>query len=129
MRTAFPLVVVTVAASFLMSSCAPPEPTPRNIHVGMTKEQVLKKFGQPDMHGPGTDVEKGKEQWEEWWKRDSQAMRDAGFDPGEMPAYEPIILPESFLYYSEDGRLYTFIEFSKKGEVTKVQRRHVKDVK
>ena len=129
MRTALPLVVVTTAASFLMSSCAPPEPTPRNVHVGMTKEQVLKKFGQPDMHGPGTDVEKGKKQWEEWWKRDSQAMRDAGLDPGEMPAYEPIILPERFLYYSEDGRLYTHIEFSKEGEVTKVQRRHVKDGK
>jgi hypothetical protein len=129
MRTAFSLVVVTVAASFLISSCSPPEPTPRNVHVGMTKEQVLRKFGQPDIHSPGTDVEKAKEQWDEWWKRDSQAARDAGMDLGEQPDYQFTIFPERFLYYSADGRLYTNVEFSEEGEVTKVERRHVKDGK
>ena len=103
MRTVLSLVTGTVAAFFLMSSCAPPEPTPRNIHVGMTKEQVLRKFGQPDMQQPATDVEKAKEQWDEWWKRDSQDMRDAGWDPGEQPDYQFTIFPERFLYYNEDG--------------------------
>ena len=124
MRNAFTLVVVTIAASVLVSSCAPPEPTPRNVLTGMTKEQVLKKFGPPDVLGSGNyDVEGMKKEWEERWKQDMHGL-DA-----EMPDFQPPIIPERFLYYNEDGTLFTYIEFSEDGEVTKVERRPVKDGK
>ena len=113
MRTVLSLLVVTIAASVLMSSCAQPEPTPRNVHVGMTKQQVLKEFGSPDY------VTRRRERAP---MRASPIVDQDGKVIHGRVIWEGSVSPETFRYYNQDGSLVTQVRFSEEGRVINVVR-------
>jgi hypothetical protein len=87
----------------------------------MTKEQVLKKFGSPDIHRP----------------RREYSLPKVMPTPTPMPGLLGMVIAqqatptvveethvqiEQFRYFNQDGSLVTYVQFSEDGRVTEVVR-------
>ena len=116
-------VILLMAISF---SCAPVEPTPQTIPIGMTKEQVVKKFGNPDLSKPRREVPDFKVVPTPTGQEEGLLGMVLEDMQGQV-VQTTSIAPEEFRYFNRDGSLCTFVYFDEENRVEKVIRVPVKD--
>lgn len=105
--------VVIIVGLLVGLSCGSPEATPQNIDRGMTKKQVLRKFGNPDQLKARYEAPPVKTT--PIIGTDGTVMHDGVISEGRDS-------PETWWYYNDDGTLITRVRFSDEGEVIDVSR-------
>lgn len=115
-----------IALTVISFSCAQTEPTPQTIPIGMTKEQLVKKFGSPDFSQPRREVPDFKMVPTPTGQENGILGMVLEDMQGQL-VETTRAAPEEFRYFNHDGSLCTFVFFDEGNRVAKVVRVPVKD--